>query len=195
MAKRLYNQYGKGVPTPASSSLTAAECPTIQFDSDTIVWEVESDPTEEGLSFTRRLSPPLPPPPPLLLPVPLWMPVATLDCHLCFWQTSYRSKVQWGHTPLGVSLFAGVALRIQRTFHLLDMEEIHRVRCGEMSWIFHARSRSATLPNNYVYTNAKALQILSFLFFFFNFNGGCITMHKRDWLNLISSPSPFLKVS
>ena len=131
----------------------------------------------------------------LLLPVPLWMPVATLDCHLCFWQTSYRSKVQWGHTPLGVSLFAGVALRIQRTFHLLDMEEIHRVRCGEMSWIFHARSRSATLPNNYVYTNAKALQILSFPFFFFNFNGGCITMHKRDWLNLISSPSPFLKVS
>ena len=80
MAKRLYNQYGKGVPAPASSSLTAAECPTIQFDSDTIVWEAESDPTEEGLSFTRRHSPP----PPLLLPIPLWMPVATLDCHLCF---------------------------------------------------------------------------------------------------------------
>ena len=49
MAKRFYNQFpvcGKGVPTPASSSLTAAECPTIQFDSDTIIWEVESDPTE-----------------------------------------------------------------------------------------------------------------------------------------------------
>lgn len=63
MAKRLYNQYGKGVPTPASSSLTAAECPTIQFDSDTIVWEAESDPTEEGLSFIRRhsLHPPHPP--------------------------------------------------------------------------------------------------------------------------------------
>ena len=36
-----------------------------------------------------------------------------------------------------------------------------------MSWTFHALSRSATLPNNYVYTNAKALQILSFLVFFF----------------------------
>lgn len=47
-AKRFCNQlpmWGKGVPTPTSNSLTAAGCPTIQANSDTIYQEVESDPT------------------------------------------------------------------------------------------------------------------------------------------------------
>lgn len=110
MAKRLYNQYGEGVPTPASSSLTAAECPTIQFDSDTIVWEAESDPTEEGLSFIRRT---------LSTPTPrLLFCTIPLGCQWQLWIVTCASdrlatdpRFNEVILPLGVNLFAGVALR------------------------------------------------------------------------------------
>ena len=153
-------EYWSGMPLPSPNCphttkqfCTAAGCPTIQLNSDTICPETASDSKIRGS---------VPQDCPLLQ-----MPIASPGCHLCFRLTTYRSEIPKINSSGSINSLEWLT-GLRETFHNYNRqkEEMDRVMYYEKAQIFHGPPpRMPCSPKSWlVHQPGSSLKLVFYMF-------------------------------